>query len=127
MIGYVTLGTNQLPQAVAFYDRLFEPLGIGRFMESEGHYVAWARNAHEPSLAVTRPFDGNAATIGNGVMVALAVSNPHEVKTLHAKALALGATDEGAPGPRGAGFYAAYFRDLDGNKLNVFCMEAQAT
>jgi catechol 2,3-dioxygenase-like lactoylglutathione lyase family enzyme len=127
MIGYVTLGTNKLPQAVAFYDQLFNTLGIGRFMESEGNYVAWARSLDQPSLAVTRPFDGKAATVGNGVMVALAVKSPDEVQKLHTKALELGATDEGAPGPRGAGFYAGYFRDLDGNKLNVFCAERPGT
>lgn len=127
MIGYVTLGTNQLPRASAFYDRLFETLGIGRIMESEGHFVAWGRSMHEPSLSVTRPYDGKAATVGNGVMVALAVADRDEVHALHQKALDLGATDEGAPGPRGAGFYAAYFRDLDGNKLNVFCLADQAT
>jgi len=123
MIGYVTLGTNQLPRAVAFYDELFKTLGIGRFMESEGNYVAWARSAQEPSLAITRPFDGKAASVGNGVMVALAVKDRNAVMNLHRKALELGASDEGAPGPRGANFYAGYFRDLDGNKLNVFCME----
>jgi predicted lactoylglutathione lyase len=75
-----------------------------------------------PALSVTTPFDGNAATVGNGVMVALVVDSHEKVDALHAKALELGGADEGAPGPRGDGFYAAYFRDLDGNKLNAFCM-----
>jgi catechol 2,3-dioxygenase-like lactoylglutathione lyase family enzyme len=126
MIGYVTLGTNKLPQAVAFYDQFFKTLGIGRFMESEGNYVAWAGSREQPSLAVTRPYDGKPATVGNGVMVALHAKNPEEVQKLHRRALELGATDEGAPGPRGGGFYAGYFRDLDGNKLNVFCAEQPA-
>jgi hypothetical protein len=74
-------------------------------------------------LSVTRPYDGNAATVGNGVMVALVVMTPEQVDAIHARAIELGGTDEGAPGPRGdSGFYAAYFRDLDGNKLNAFCM-----
>ena len=73
------------------------------------------------------PFDGQPARPGNGVMVAIPVREPAQVQRLHAKALALGAPDEGAPGPRGSGgFYAAYFRDLDGNKLNVFCMTGAA-
>lgn len=72
---------------------------------------------------MTKPYDGNAATVGNGVMVALVVMTPEQVDAMYAKALELGGTDEGAPGPRGdSGFYAAYFRDLDGNKLNAFCM-----
>ena len=75
----------------------------------------------KPALSVTYPFDGNAATAGNGVMVALAVDSQEKVKALYDKALELGGTDEGPPGPRGdSGFYAAYFRDLDGNKLCFF-------
>jgi len=71
---------------------------------------------------VALPYDGKPATIGNGCMVALVVDSTAKVDALHARALALGASDEGAPGPRGEGFYAGYFRDLDGNKLNFFCM-----
>jgi predicted lactoylglutathione lyase len=71
---------------------------------------------------VTKPFDGNAATVGNGVMVALRMDSNEKVDALHSKAIELGAKDEGAPGPRGGGFYAGYFRDPDGNKLNAFCM-----
>ncbi len=122
MIGYVTLGTNDLGRAAAFYDELLEELGAGRFMEEET-FVAWAVAPDQPALSVTRPFDGKPATVGNGVMVALAVQNPDQVHALHAKAMELGGTDEGGPGPRGdSGFYAAYFRDLDGNKLSAFCM-----
>ncbi|HMB72515.1 MAG TPA: VOC family protein [Gammaproteobacteria bacterium] len=124
MIGYVTLGTNDLDRAVKFYDELFGSIGIGRFMESEGYFVAWAAGPQTPSLAVTRPFDKAPATVGNGVMVALFMPDRAAVDAFHAKALTLGATDEGAPGPRAVepdGFYAGYFRDLDGNKLNAFC------
>ena len=77
-------------------------------------------DVNEAGLAVTRPYDGNAATVGNGVMVALRAPSKETVDALHAKALELGGQDEGAPGPRGDGFYAGYFRDLDGNKLNAF-------
>jgi catechol 2,3-dioxygenase-like lactoylglutathione lyase family enzyme len=125
MIGYVTLGTNDLPRAVAFYDALFGSVGIGRFMEEPDYFVAWAPAPNAPSVAVTRPFDKAAATVGNGVMVALYRDTRAEVDALYEKALKLGATSEGAPGPRGApesGFYAGYFRDLDGNKLNAFCV-----
>lgn len=73
------------------------------------------------TLALTTPFDGKPATHGNGGMVALRVATPEAVNRVHERALALGAIDEGAPGPRGeSGFYAGYFRDLDGNKLNVY-------
>jgi len=75
-----------------------------------------------PGLGVTKPFDKKPATVGNGVMVALEAGSPAKVDALHRKAMQLGGRDEGAPGPRGEGFYAGYFRDLDGNKLNFFCM-----
>ncbi len=120
MIGYVTLGTNDLERATAFYDALFAEMGGSRMMEEEGYFVAWSSEAPGAALAASRPFDGNAATVGNGVMVALAVATEDDVQRVHARALELGGSDEGAPGPRGDNFYAGYFRDLDGNKLNVF-------
>jgi len=121
MIGYVTLGTNDLPRAAAFYDALLSGIGAKRFMENE-QFIAWSASQEQAGVALTRPFDGKPATVGNGTMVALAAESPEQVQAMHAKALSLGATDEGAPGPRGEGFYAGYFRDPDGNKLNIFCM-----
>ena len=122
MIGYVTIGTNDLPRAAAFYDALLAELGASRMMDEE-QFVAWAVAPDKPAVSVTKPYDGNAATVGNGMMVALLVDSTDKVDALHRKALELGGTDEGAPGPRGSsGFYAGYFRDLDGNKLNAFCM-----
>jgi len=122
MIGYVTIGTNDLERGAKFYDELLAEIGAKRFMEEE-RFIAWSVAAGEPGFAITKPFDGNNATVGNGVMVALAVETPQQVDTLYAKAIELGATDEGPSGPRGeSGFYAGYFRDLDGNKLNFFCM-----
>ena len=96
MIGYVTLGTNDLERAVAFYDALLAELGIGRFMEHEGTFVAWAPSFDQPGLSVTKPYDGNPATVGNGVMVALAVDSKDKVHRVYDKALELGGTDEGA-------------------------------
>ncbi len=125
MIGYITVGTNDLNRAVAFYDALFADLGAGRFLEQD-RFVAWAVAPDQPAFSVTLPFDGNAATVGNGTMIALAVDATDKVDALYAKALSLGATDEGAPGLRMDEFYAAYFRDLDGNKLNVFCHQPVA-
>lgn len=123
MIGYATIGTNDLKRAAAFYDVLLAELGGKRFME-EDTFIAWSASSDQAGLGVTKPYDGNPATVGNGVMIALAVDSTKKVDKVYAKALELGGTDEGRAGPRGdTGFYAAYFRDLDGNKLNVFCMK----
>jgi catechol 2,3-dioxygenase-like lactoylglutathione lyase family enzyme len=121
MIGYVTLGTNDLPRAARFYDPIAAELGTGRFMESDT-YIAWGTPGGSAGVAATKPFDGAAASVGNGTMVALEAKDEAQVDRIHALALANGGTDEGAPGLRGGGFYAAYFRDPDGNKLNAFCM-----
>jgi catechol 2,3-dioxygenase-like lactoylglutathione lyase family enzyme len=122
MIGYVTLGTNDLARAAAFYDALLAEIGAKRLMETE-KYIFWGTGMGQPALSVIKPYDGQPATVGNGTMVALVTDSTDKVDTLHRKTLALGGTDEGAPGPRGdSGFYAAYFRDLDGNKLAAFCM-----
>ena len=118
MIGYVTLGTNDLKRAAKFYDELLGVMGGKRAMEMET-FIAWA-GASGGMMSIIKPYDGKSATVGNGVMVALAASSKEQVNTVHKKALELGGKDEGAPGPRGDGFYAGYFRDLDGNKLNAF-------
>lgn len=124
MIGYVTLGTNNLEKACQFYDQLFATIGAGRFLETDS-FVAWASAPDQPGVSVTKPFDGKPATVGNGVMVAIMMASPEKVDAFYQKAIELGATCEGKPGPRGeiGGFYAGYFRDLDGNKLNAFCMD----
>lgn len=119
MIGYITLGSNDIQRAAPFYDALLAELGAKRVMDTDS-FIAWGNSPKASGLSVTKPFDGQPATVGNGVMVALAVDAADKVDAVHAKALALGAQDEGAPGERAPGFYAGYFRDLDGNKLNVF-------
>lgn len=122
MIGYVTLGTNDLPRAAKFYDAIAAEMGVGRMMEFD-QFIAWGEMGGAPGIAATKPFDGKQATVGNGTMVALQASDPAQVDKIYKVALANGGSDEGAPGPRGEeGFYAGYFRDPDGNKLNVFCM-----
>lgn len=122
MIGYVTLGTNDLDRAAAFYDALFAEIGAKRIMEYE-RMIGWGVARDKPSLLICKPFDGQPATAGNGTMIALYQPSQEKVQALHSKALKLGAKDEGAPGPRGeGGFYGAYFRDPDGNKLAVFTM-----
>ena len=121
MIGYVTLGTDDVPRAAAFYDELLALIGAGRVFEGD-NFVAWSTGPGAPGLSVISPYDGNPASVGNGTMVALVVDAPEKVNEVHAKALDLGGANEGDAGMRQDGFYAGYFRDLDGNKLNVFCM-----
>lgn len=121
MIGYVTLGTNDLPRAAKFYDLIAAELGTGRMMEFD-NFIAWGTPGGGAGIGLTTPFDGNPATVGNGVMAALEAKDKDQVQRLYDIALANGGTDEGAPGPRGEGFYAGYFRDPDGNKLNAFVM-----
>ena len=120
MFAYVTLGTNDLERAGKFYDALLNEIGAGRVMEMP-NAIFWATGPGSPMLSAIMPADGNPASIGNGVMVALAAENPNAVDKLYSKALELGGTDEGAPGIRAEAYYIAYFRDLDGNKLNFFC------
>jgi catechol 2,3-dioxygenase-like lactoylglutathione lyase family enzyme len=120
MIGYTCVGTNDLQRAVDFYEELLGLLGAKPFFKSD-RGVGWGISPDQPMFSVMKPFDGQQASVGNGTMVALAAKNPEQVQALHAKALALGGTDEGSPGLRGSAFFGAYFRDLDGNKLAAFC------
>jgi catechol 2,3-dioxygenase-like lactoylglutathione lyase family enzyme len=123
MIGYVTVGTNDLPRAAAFYDALLGTLGAKRVWESDGG-IGWAgRNGI--TFAAMKPFNGAPASVGNGTMVALTMKSKADVDASYAKALSLGASDEGPAGPRGESFYAGYFRDLDGNKLCGFFMRVR--
>jgi predicted lactoylglutathione lyase len=122
MIGYVTLGANDLPRAVKFYDALFAEMGANKMFENE-EFVAWSGPNNSPGIGITKPHNKQPATVGNGVMVAYEVSSPVEVDRLYAKAIELGASDEGAPGQRSDWFYAGYWRDLDGNKANFFWMK----
>lgn len=124
MIAYTTLGTNDLARASSFYDALLGEMGAGRAMENE-RLTLWATGEGQPMFGVIVPENEKSATAGNGTMIAIGAADAAAVDKLHAKAIALGASDEGAPGPRGDGaFYIGYFRDLDGNKVNFFCMNA---
>jgi len=123
MVGYVTIGTNDFEKALAFYDELLSEIGARRLMGDE-RFQLWGKpGAQGGFFAVCKPYDEKPATVGNGQMVAISAESRENVEKLHAKALELGGTDEGPPGPRGAGnFYGGYFRDLDGNKLVAFVM-----
>lgn len=121
MVGYVTLGTNNLKRAAEFYDALAKELGVKRMMETDT-FIAWGKPGKGAGVGLTIPYNKEPATVGNGVMVAFECDSKAEVDRVYAKAIALGARDEGKAGPRGDSFYAGYFRDPDGNKLNVFHM-----
>jgi predicted lactoylglutathione lyase len=124
MIAYTVVGTNDLEKSAGFYDALLAEIGGKRALELGG-IILYGGAKGTPFFCIAEPVDGNSATVGNGSMISFGAQSPEEVDRLHAKAIALGASDEGAPGPRERGgleFYAGYFRDLDGNKLNFFCM-----
>ena len=121
MIGYVTVGTNDIARAAKFYDAIAAEMGTARMMEFDS-FIAWGTAGGGAGIAATRPYDGSAASVGNGAMVAFEARDHDQVQRIYDLALANGGIDEGAPGPRGEGFYAGYFRDPDGNKLNAFVM-----
>jgi catechol 2,3-dioxygenase-like lactoylglutathione lyase family enzyme len=121
MIGYITLGTNNIDKATEFYDSLLSEMGAKRIITEE-HLRIWSTAPGVAMLGVIKPYDKKAATVGNGTMVALSVDTAETVAKLHAQVLALGGQDEGAPGPRGDGkMVFGYCRDLDGNKLAFYC------
>jgi catechol 2,3-dioxygenase-like lactoylglutathione lyase family enzyme len=129
MIGYVTLGSDNMPRARAFYDELFGTIGAKRIMEfgdDLSGFTMWGSGLDKPGIAVCNPHNKEPAVAGNGNMTAIAAGSRANVDKLHAKALELGGTCEGPPGLRGdegpQAFYGAYFRDLDGNKLAAFCI-----
>ena len=123
MIGYITLGTNDLASAGEFYDALFAEIGGKRAMTDE-RMLGWSTSPTDTMFSVIEPFDKQDATVGNGVMIAINVNTSENVERFYEKALELGATDEGHPHDRGSsmGFYGGYFRDLDGNKLVAYCL-----
>ena len=127
MIGYVTLGSNDLDKARAYYDALLGELGAKRLLQvEENGFTLSGVDMTTPSIALTSPFNGQAAHPGNGNMIALQMQERAQVDSFYNKALELGGSDEGAPGVRGdegpSAFYGAYFRDPEGNKLCAFRM-----
>jgi catechol 2,3-dioxygenase-like lactoylglutathione lyase family enzyme len=120
MIGYAMVGTNDLARASAFFAEILSLLGAKTLWQNE-RMTGFGADMGTPMLLCNTPHDGAPASVGNGVMIALKAPNKEVVHAVHAKALALGAQDEGAPGARGdTGFYGGYFRDLDGNKFAVY-------
>jgi len=122
MLGYVMIGSNNIEKSAKFYDILLAELGAKRNMEGDS-FVAWSSGEDTTSFCLTKPYDGNAATVGNGTMMALFAPSHDVVDKIHALALEMGGTCEGPPGPRpdfDPNFYCGYFRDPEGNKFNVF-------
>lgn len=121
MIGYTTVGSNDIPKAAKFYDNVFGIIGAKRCFDHEG-FVGWAMKEGEPMFSIVTPHNEEKATSGNGTMIAITVPNAEASQKMYAKAIELGAICEGEPGIRMEAYYCAYVRDLDGNKLNFFCM-----
>ena len=120
MLGYVMIGTNDIDKALAFYDTILGECGGKRLMDHpNGQIYGFAQGG---MIGVVTPYDKKPATVGNGMMVALNVGTAEKVDAIYNKALELGGSCEGEPGERMDGFYGAYFRDLDGNKLCAFAM-----
>jgi len=119
LVGYVCVGTNDLETAKGFYDNLFATLDVSGFSPGPRGYF-YQIEGGTSALGVIKPENGNEATVGNGAMVALPMDSKEQVDEFYAKAMELGATDEGAPGARMETFYGAYIRDLDGNKIAFY-------
>ena len=122
MIRFVTLGTNDLKKSSNFYDEILKILDIIRVEEEDDRYIGYAQEKTD-KLAyfyIMTPFNKEKASIGNGTMISFDAKISEKVIKIHKKALELGATNEGDPGPRHGENYYAYFRDLDGNKICAF-------
>lgn len=127
MIGYVTIGHNDIDASSAFYDAAFAPLGyVQTFKDGASGWVGYGARDKTPGLPdimLAKPHDGGAATFGNGSMLAFKAGSRANVDAFYAAAVAAGGKDEGAPGVRGSfdpPFYGAYVRDPAGNKLCAY-------
>lgn len=122
---HVTVGTNDLHKARSFYDNALGKLGLKRITDLGENGSIWGESA--PSFFVLKPANGQPASVGNGVTVSFEAPTRAAINAFHATAVAAGGKDEGAPGTRdwAPHAYAAYVRDLDGNKLAAYCFKAE--
>lgn len=122
MIGYALVGSNDLPKALAFYDALLPTIGAGKVFDHPSGGRVYGVAADKPMFGVVAPFNGEAATPGNGAMISFLLDSHDQIRAFHDKALALGGSSEGEPGWRGpeGGYFGCYVRDLDGNKLCAY-------
>jgi catechol 2,3-dioxygenase-like lactoylglutathione lyase family enzyme len=126
MLNYATVGSNDLPRAVAFYESLLKEYGWQTASRNPDGGQVFAHPSGS-LFGVVAPRDGRPATVGNGTMIGFNVASIEQVAAFHALAMELGATDEGAPGNRGddkVQYYFGYIRDLDGNKLCAYHIPA---
>jgi catechol 2,3-dioxygenase-like lactoylglutathione lyase family enzyme len=122
MIGYATIGTNDLERATKFYDAVLTPLGGRRTFANGDRMQFYGSKANPGMIAIAKPYDERPATAGNGSMFGLPAADKEQVDAVYAAAIGAGATCDGPPGQRLPTFYGAYFRDPDGNKVCVFKM-----
>ena len=124
IISFAMVGTNDLKKAGKFYDLVLDQIGLKRITTVEDRYIGYGHldNAQDVKFYVTKPYNKQDATIGNGTMIALAAQNKDAVNRFHEEALKNGASDEGMPGDRSDGNYYGYIRDLDGNKIAARCV-----
>ena len=123
MFSHVTIGSNDIARAKAFYDGVTAPLGLVRLAEYPDG-VGYARAGGRPQLWIVRPIDKQAASVGNGTTIGLEADNRAAVDAAYAAALTAGGKDDGAPGIRKhyhPNYYGAYVRDPDGNKVCIVC------
>jgi catechol 2,3-dioxygenase-like lactoylglutathione lyase family enzyme len=122
---HVTVGTNDLAKARAFYDAVLAPLGYKRLTDLGDNGSIWGQS--EPEFFVLKPANGQPATYANGGTISFVAPNRAAVAAFHRAALAAGGKDEGAVGPRSwhPHAYGAYCRDLDGNKLATYCLKPE--
>jgi catechol 2,3-dioxygenase-like lactoylglutathione lyase family enzyme len=124
LVAYTMIGTNDHTKAMTLYAPVMALLGAKKINAYSSDTRTWFGRDGAGMLAIGMPGDGQAASAGNGTMVSLSATDTDMVSAAHAKAIELGAADDGAPGPRGPGFYGAYFRDFDGNKICIFTLVA---
>ena len=123
-VAHITFGTRDLARGAKFYDAVAAEYGGVRIFERDTA-IGWSLGEGGPSIGICYPYDGKESNQGNGTMIAVMAADEDQVRRVHAAALSNGGTCEGPPGLRANGFYAAYYRDPDGNKMNSFCVPAQ--
>jgi catechol 2,3-dioxygenase-like lactoylglutathione lyase family enzyme len=129
MIGYITIGAADTEQSKTFYDSVLATVGWKSFADYGG-YIGYGLNggADGQTIWICKPFDGEPARAGNGIMIGFHADTKEQVHAFHAAAMAAHGGDEGGPGPRpdyGPNWYAAYLRDPTGNKLSIVCKTPQ--
>ena len=124
MFSFITIGTNDLKNSKIFYNELLKSINIKNVLETD-RYIGYAKNSslNKVEFYLMLPHNKKTATFGNGTMITFDIISKKDVDMFYNLALKLGATDEGLPGPRHEEHFYAYFRDLDGNKICIYCRD----